>query len=139
MGVSVIGGGILKIMAAKAAAAAKAQEYLMARSESDHKHRVEMASAGTPGFQFTRRLIALGVIGSVIILPKLAAVFAPEIAVTYGWTTTTEGWLWGLFGGDRESAVWHTVNGLVITPLDTHVTMAIAGLYFGASIADARK
>ncbi|MCP4895633.1 MAG: hypothetical protein GY906_01560, partial [bacterium] len=86
MGVSVIGGGILKIMAAKSAATAKAQEYLMARSDADHTHRIEMASAGTPGFQFTRRLIALGVIGSVIVLPKLAALFFPDIPVTYGWT-----------------------------------------------------
>ena len=87
------------------------------------------------GFSFTRRTIALMVVFAVIVWPKLVAVFMPDISVTLGWTQWNPGFL---FFGGSESVVWQTAKGLVLTPLDTHLVSAIAGLYFGASAAKVR-
>ncbi len=87
------------------------------------------------GFSFTRRSIALMTVFAVILLPKLVAVFRPDISVTLGWTEWNPGFLF--FGGSSE-VVWQTAKGLVLTPLDTHLVSAIAGLYFGASAAKVR-
>ncbi len=84
------------------------------------------------GFSFTRRTIALATVFAVIVFPKLVAVFKPDVLVTTGWTQWNPGF-W-FFGGKSE-IIWQTAQGLVITPLDTHLVTAIAGLYFGAGAA----
>ena len=84
-----------------------------------------------PHFQWTRRLIALGAIGAIIIWPKVVAVFYPEIAVTVGWTQFNPGFL---FLEGRDIVQWKEMVGLVITPLYTHLVSAIVGLYFGGSL-----
>ncbi len=107
----------------------------MLASATQHTKAVDSArDYGThnKGFSFTRRTIALMTVFAVILLPKLVAVFKPDILVTTGWTQWNPGF-WFL-GGNSE-VVWQTVQGLVITPLDTHLVTAIAGLYFGASAA----
>ena len=82
-------------------------------------------------FAWTRRIIALSAVFSIIVLPKLVAVWYPEVGVYVGYTEATGGlWNW-LFGPD-EAIKWKVAQGFVITPLDTHIVSAIVGLYFGA-------
>ena len=110
----------------------------MLASATQHTKAVDAArdyGVGNRGFSFTRRSIALMTVFAVILLPKLVAVFAPNISVTTGWTQWNPGF-W-FFGGKSE-VLWQTAQGLVITPLDTHLVTAIAGLYFGASAAKVR-
>ncbi|MQB00187.1 MAG: hypothetical protein GEU78_07835 [Actinobacteria bacterium] len=104
-----------------------ALEALKAKAEAVDQAR----RYSNPGFQFTRRIIALTAVFAVVLLPKLVAVFMPETSVTVGWTEWSPGFLF--FEGSNEVA-WKTAKGLVITPLDTHLLGAITGLYFGASI-----
>ena len=78
-----------------------------------------------------RRLIALGAVGAIIVLSKVAAVWYPEIGVVVGYTEVQGGFLNFLFG-PSEAIVWKAARGFVITPLDTHIVSAIVGLYFGA-------
>ena len=84
------------------------------------------------GFQWTRRIIALTAIFAIVVLPKLVAVFAPDISVTVGYTQFKPGFLF--FTQDVEIFKWITFEGLVITQLDTNLVSAIIGMYFGGSL-----
>tara|TARA_R110002012_G_C11591672_1_gene606301 strand:+ start:381 stop:893 length:513 start_codon:yes stop_codon:yes gene_type:complete len=84
-----------------------------------------------PHFQWTRRIIALAAIGSVIVWPKVVAVYYPDVLVTVGWTQFNPGFL---FFEGKELVKWQEMSGLIITPLDTHLVSAIVGLYFGGSL-----
>lgn len=85
-----------------------------------------------PGVAFTRRVLALSAVGAVIVLPKVLAAFYPEIPVTVGWTEFDPGFLF--FTEGHDAVKWETMQGLVLTPLDTHFMSAVVGFYFGASI-----
>ena len=50
-------------------------------------------------FAWTRRLIALGAVGAIIVLPKVAAIFYPEVGVVVGYTEVDGGILSWLLGG----------------------------------------
>ena len=84
-----------------------------------------------PHFQWTRRIIALAAIGSVIVWPKVVAVYYPDVLVTVGWTQFNPGFL---FFEGKELVKWQEMSSLIITPLDTHLVSAIVGLYFGGSL-----
>jgi len=82
-------------------------------------------------FAWTRRIIALSAVFSIIVLPKLVAVWYPEVSVVVGYTEM-HGGLWNWLFGTQEAIQWKSAYGFVITPLDTHIVSAIVGLYFGA-------
>ena len=82
-------------------------------------------------FAWTRRLIALSAVFAIIVLPKLVAVWYPEVTVIVGYTEMNGGF-WNWLFGPAESTMWVSARGFVITPLDTHIVSAIVGLYFGA-------
>lgn len=83
------------------------------------------------GFQWTRRIVTLLAVSAIIVLPKVVAVFWPDIGVTVGYSEWDPGFLF--FEGSNK-VTWHVAHGLVITPLDTQLMSAIVGLYFGSSI-----
>lgn len=85
------------------------------------------------GFSFTRRTIALTVVFSVVLLPKVVAVGWPEVNVVVGYSQWVSGF-WPFTEG-KEVIKWTTANGFVITPLDTHFTSAVIGLYFGHKVS----
>jgi hypothetical protein len=82
-------------------------------------------------FAWTRRIIALSAVFSIIVLPKLVAVWYPEVSVVVGYTEM-HGGFWNWIFGTQEAIQWKSAYGFVITPLDTHIVSAIVGLYFGA-------
>ena len=82
-------------------------------------------------FAWTRRLIALSAVFSIIVLPKLVAVWYPDVSVYVGYTEATGG-LFNWWFGPEEAIHCKMPQGFVITPLDTHIVSAIVGLYFGA-------
>ena len=125
-------GGMMTIWGMKLKAQRVQNELLMARNNAQYKAFKDAREYGNDKFQFTRRLIALGTVFSVLILPKLAAIFVPTIAVTVGYTEFRPGFLFLTDG--REVVEWITNTGLTLTPLDTHAVSAVMGLYFGSSI-----
>ena len=84
------------------------------------------------GFAWTRRIIALASIFAIVLLPKLVAVYYPDVDVTVGYTNWRPGFLF--FREGREVFEWITFQGLVITQLDTNLVSAIIGMYFGGSL-----
>lgn len=82
-------------------------------------------------FSFTRRLIAITCVGSIVLLPLLASTFIPAMPLNYGWLEDTRGF-W-IFSDPRAIMQFVTLSGMTILPFHTHMMSAIAGLYFGAS------
>ena len=84
-----------------------------------------------PGFQFTRRVIALASIFAIIVVPILAGIYNPWLPVSYGFTETSGGFLFFTDAAERLS--WATGTGIILGPIHTHLVYAIAGMYFGSS------
>jgi hypothetical protein len=83
------------------------------------------------GFMWTRRIVTILAVLAIVVWPKVVPVFWPEVMTIVGWTAWDPGF-W-IFEG-REDTKFQYLNGLVITPLDTHLMSAIVGLYFGSSM-----
>ena len=108
------------------------QKMLLQRAEMRMEAVDAARNVENVGFQWTRRIIALSSIFAIIILPKLVAVYYPDVDVTVGYTVFNPGFLF--FTEGREVFEWITFKGLVITQLDTNLVSAINGMYFGGSL-----
>jgi hypothetical protein len=108
-------------------------KMLLSRANFEAKQVNAARDAGKTDthFAWTRRLIALSAVFSIIVLPKIVAVWYPEVNVIVGYTEVQGGFTNWLFGPE-EAIQWKSAKGFVITPLDTHIVSAIVGLYFGA-------
>ena len=127
------------IVAMKQKQKADEQRMLIGRLSADEKSRVR-AEGGSEEAQrekrWTRRVIALTTIVSVLVLPMLAPLVG--INVVTGWTELSGGF-WP-FTDPQQHMIWHQVSGgVVITPLHTHVMMAIIGFYFGTAAAESAR
>jgi len=131
---STVLGGVMSIMGQRMKAQQEQQKMLMERANFNAKQVNAAREAGKTDkhFAWTRRLIALSAVFSIIVLPKLVAVWYPEIPVLVGYSEMQTGFFKTLFGNGTEVIKWQTAQGFVITPLDTHIVSAIVGLYFGA-------
>ena len=128
---STVLGGVMSVWAESRKAKAEAQKLLITRGEFEMKARKAARDVKDKGFQWTRRIIALSSVFAIVILPKLVAVYYPDVTVTVGYTQWNPG---GLFRSGREVFEWITFQGLVITQLDTNLVSAIIGMYFGGSL-----
>ena len=108
------------------------QKMLITRGEFQLKAVDAARNVENAGFQWTRRIIAFSSIFAIVILPKLVAVYYPDVDVTVGYTVFNPGFLF--FTDGREVFEWITFKGLVITQLDTNLVSAIIGMYFGGSL-----
>jgi len=130
---STVLGGVMSIWGQSIKAKQAHNEMLLQRAEFNRGAVDEARNAGKNDkhFAWTRRLIALSAVFAIIVLPKLVAVFYPEVNVIVGYTEVEGGILNWLLGAN-ETVRWQAASGFVITPLDTHIVSAIVGLYFGA-------
>ena len=135
---STVLGGVMSIWSESRKAKAEAQKLLITRGEFEMKAREQSIQAGQAdkGFAWTRRIIALTSVFAIVLLPKLVAVYYPDVDVTVGYTNWNPGFLF--FKEGREVFDWVTFQGLVITQLDTNLVSAIIGMYFGGSLAKGR-
>ena len=106
---------LLSIWSQSRKAKEEQQKLLITRGEFEMKARKQSLDHGLKdkGFAWTRRIIALVSVLAIVVLPKLVAVYYPEVDVTVEWIT---------------------FQGLVITQLDTNLVSAIIGMYFGGSL-----
>ena len=123
---------LLSIWAQSRKAKAEEQKLLITRGEFEMKAIQAAREVKDKGFQWTRRIIALSAIFAIVVLPKLVAVYYPDVDVTVGYTNWKPGF-WFLVEA-RERFEWITFQGLVITQLDTNLVSAIIGMYFGGSL-----
>ena len=123
---------LLSIWSQSRKAKAEEQKLLITRGEFEMKAVQQARQVKDKGFAWTRRIIALTAIFAIVLLPKLVAVFYPDVDVTVGYTNWMPGF-W-FFKEGREVFEWVTFQGLVITQLDTNLVSAIIGMYFGGSL-----
>ncbi len=123
---STILGGVMSIWGQNNKNKAEQQKLLIAGQQEAREY-----GKTDSHFAWTRRIIALSAVFAIIVLPKLVAVWYPDVSVIVGYTEVKGGLFNWLFGGDG-TVQWQAAKGFVITPLDTHIVSAIVGLYFGA-------
>ena len=123
---------LLSIWSQSRKAKAEEQKLLITRGEFEMKAVQQARRGKDKGFAWTRRIIALTAIFAIVLLPKLVAVFYPDVDVTVGYTNWRPGFMF--FREGREVFEWVTFQGLVITQLDTNLVSAIIGMYFGGSL-----
>ena len=124
--------GVLSLWSQRMKAKQEEQKMLIARTEIQNDVISKARTYDNTGFQWTRRIIALTAIFSIVLLPKLVPLFYPEVLVTVGYTNWKPGFLF--FTDGQEIFEWISFNGLVITQLDTNLVSAIIGMYFGGSL-----
>ncbi|WOO41175.1 hypothetical protein [Rubellicoccus peritrichatus] len=136
LGTSLIG-GIMKLFAMSQEAKRKERLYALQALNTRFAHIEKARKHRDIGFQWTRRVIALLAVLSVIVLPKVVAIWMPDLPVFVGYPEIEEGFMF--FTSDVEKIRWVELRGLTLTPLDTHLLSAIIGLYFGGSLAGHNK
>ena len=123
---------LLSIWSQSRKAKEEQQKLLITRGEFEMKAIKAARDVKDKGFAWTRRIIALISVFAIVVLPKMVAVFYPDVDVTVGYTNWNPGF-W-FFKEGREIFEWITFQGLVITQLDTNLVSAIIGMYFGGSL-----
>tara|TARA_R110002167_G_C12525803_1_gene638649 strand:+ start:100 stop:534 length:435 start_codon:yes stop_codon:yes gene_type:complete len=124
--------GFLKVWSASRKAKEEQQKLLIARGKIQLQAIESARNYDNKGFQWTRRIIALVSVFAIVLLPKLVAVYYPDVDVTVGYTNWRPGFMF--FREGREIFEWVTFQGLVITQLDTNLVAAVIGMYFGGSL-----
>ena len=130
LGSSVLG-GVMSMWSQSIKAKQEQQKLLMARAKFQMDEIDKARKFDNKGFQFTRRIIALTAVFFIIAFPKLVPVFT-DTSVILTWTELQPGF-WFLIE-QKEIVMDKIHNGVVITPLDTHLMSAIIRLYFGGSL-----
>ena len=130
---STILGGVMSIWSQSIKAKQAEQKMLLARADKQAKLFKEAREYENPGFQWTRRIIALTAVFAIVLFPKLLPLLQPDASVIVGYLEFKPGFL---FIPEKEIMKWITLssNSLVITTLDTNLVSAIIGLYFGGSL-----
>jgi len=130
---STVLGGVMKLFSKKMENEKQKHDNMMSALVATQGERQEIREVKNDRFTWTRRFIAVTVVLSVFVLPKLAPFL--DLGVVYGWTEYSPGFMF--FTDGKDELLWHQVqaSNIVITPLDTHAAMSIIGLYFGGSIA----
>ena len=123
--------GVMSMMSQNMKAKQDHHKMLLARGKFQVEAFTAAREYGNEGFQWTRRIIAILAVLSIIVLPKIAVIFFPELTVTVGYTEFKPGFL---FIPEKEAMKWVAFQGMVITPLDTNLVAAIIGMYFGGSL-----
>jgi len=126
---------LLSIWSQSRKAKEEQQKLLITRGEFEMKSQTTIFGSRLTRQRFcvdTLELLSLTAIFAIVLLPKLVAVFAPNVDVTVGFTNWNPGF-W-FFRDGREVFEWITFQGLVITQLDTNLVSAIIGMYFGGSL-----
>ena len=108
-------------------------EMAMMRGEAQAKiFRRAREYKGSTGFHLTRRAIALAVIGTLLFSTMLAPIWFPDLHISVMLDQVKD----GLFSGPHDVIKTYTYpEGIVITPVITHMVYAITGLFMGNQIA----
>jgi hypothetical protein len=116
------GVGLIKTHIENQAEIKKQQQELLA------KDKIQNRASNNKFYQWTRRIIALTLVFSVVLYPVIAAYTNIPFYVPY---IESHGFIMSIFTGDAD-IVFKEVNGLVMPPILIPCTMYIMGFYFSA-------
>lgn len=106
---------------------------LEAEATKDIRAKTERVSL----FGVTSSILAIMGFFAIVVLPKLVPLFFPGVDVYMAYEQLSRGFLF--FTSDAMQMHFETIRGVIITPLDTHLASAIAGLYFGSLSSSIRR
>lgn len=103
-------------------------------TQNARKHSVDK-----PGIQWTKRVLALTLVGTWSALHL--GVSVPDLlgldsTVIVGYTEIVPRFL---FFGEKEAVKWVTVEGATLTPAFSHMVALVCGYYFGSGGSRQRK
>ena len=119
LGSSVLG-GVMSIWGQSIKAKQDQQKMLLARADNQMKHIDKARAYENKGFQWTRRIIALSAVASIIVWPKIAPVFF-DTTVILTWTEFTRGFLFLI-----ESKEWLWINHLMVNYYTIRYTLNVS-------------
>jgi len=128
----VVMGGVLKVIAKKMEMRKMEIEHLTRRqvladdSADKAAKRVDRMGA------WTRRIIALTVIGYLFIAPLILLLVRPDVPVIYAYPEHGQGWLWFMSGPEQLKFV--EAQGFTILPFQRQIATMLAGFYFGSGV-----
>ena len=129
---STVLGGVMSVWAESRKAKQDNQKLLITRGEFEMKARKAARDVKDKGLGHILTKLYDTAVFAIVVLPKLVAVYYPDVDVTVGYTNFQPGF-W-FFKEGRDVFEWITFQGLVITQLDTNLVSAIIGMYFGGSL-----
>lgn len=113
-------------------------ELLDSKNKLVHKSQRQIREHYQTGLLgITASILAILAFASIIVLPKICAIFFPEVSVSLAYFDLDRGFLF--FSNDATRMFFKQFSGLVITPMDTNLVAAIAGLYFGSLRTSMRR
>jgi len=135
LGISTIVGIVARLLAARMEIKKQKMEYKLKQGDQAQKgFSMARLAKVSQRFAMTRQIIALSIIGAVVIWPKLIPSFFPKIPVYYCDYVDGKSFIFGLFSSSRALDCI-TATGILITPVDVQLALAVAGLYLGATVA----
>ena len=90
---STVLGGVMSIWSQSIKAKQEEQKMLIQRAEVQQQSFKEAREYDNKGFQWTRRIIALTAVFSIVLLPKLMPLFQPDVSVIVGYLEFKPGFL----------------------------------------------
>lgn len=134
-GISTLVGIVGRLFAESLSVKRLKAENKLARSKEQREGYSQARNAPVSSrFALTRQIIALSIILSTVVLPKLTPLFWPTTTVYYCDYAAGKSFLFGLFTWPQILDCYSAV-GLFITPIDVQLSLAVAGLYLGATVA----
>jgi hypothetical protein len=134
MGLGFVGSAVTTLMSNAMKSRAQIMKLAIAKGETQAKIYEGARSVKDKGFQMTRRIIALSVIGGVLFSTMVAPYIWPDVAITVGLSEYKPGF-WFLTEG-HDQITWRTLpQGVVLTPVISHMISAITGLFFGNQVS----
>ncbi len=132
---------VMKIFAAKSANQTRIMESALKNASAVREDRGAInALDSRKNFAFVRRVIALSVIGSVVVLPLLAPLllsilgFAPIAIQSCTPDGDTTSFVWGLISWDADDMNCLNHEGIIIMPWHSQLVAVIVGAYFGDKV-----
>ena len=126
----------LKIYAARQEAQAVMMRQAIDRYREEAKERNDIRSVGG-WFSWTRRVIALAIVLSVVVVPLVAPIFFPFAQVGHCHPTgENTAVLFGLFKSSHTSLACDLLPASInILPFHSHLAAAVVAFYFGGRVA----
>lgn len=123
-------GGILKIVAKKMEMRRMEIEHMTQRQTLSDESADRAAKRVDRMGAWTRRTIALTVIGYLFVAPVLLMLFSKDTPIIYAYPESESGWLWFMTGPEKLRFI--EAEGFTILPFQRQLAAMIAGFYFGA-------
>ena len=135
-GVSVVGTFAMKAVGVWMQNKAEERKMLLAHRGLDIEEHKALIAAPR-GIAVTRRIIALTIVFSVLVLPKIVwLLHGGPIPIAFPFMDTEQtSTLWGLFTDTISTNGFINVAGIPIFDWEGHCMMAVVGFYFGDRLA----